>query len=33
MERRTASRLADTEVSRVYEITAPDFRTLGVQQG
>ncbi|MDA0271518.1 MAG: DNA replication protein DnaC, partial [Chloroflexi bacterium] len=28
LETRIASRLADREVSEVYEITAPDFRTL-----
>lgn len=29
MERRVASRLADTEISQMFEITAPDFRTQG----
>jgi DNA replication protein DnaC len=29
MERRIASRIADTEVSQMYEIMAPDFRTQG----
>ena len=30
MERRIASRLADTQIAHVYEITAPDYRTTAL---
>ena len=30
MDRRIASRLADTQISHVYEITAPDYRTTAL---